>query len=495
MFQKKNKFQKKVIGEVQNYKSYSDMLKPKRKRSFGKVLFVIVCVFLAIFLWKYLITFAGAALWQLAKGTVSVVSNSMGDAMKTDEKGNINVMIVWYGGEWHAGSYLADSIMVASFNPKLGATTMISIPRDLYVYDTGFGIVGRINEVFSVWVGSHREFATGARLLSGMLEQILWLKINYYALVDFGGFKDVIDALGGITVDVPEAFSDSTYPTKDNGYMTVSFTGGIQKMNGEKALQYARSRHTTSDFSRSLRQQIIIKAIIDKIKSQGIWTVTKIKKLYESYLTTVKTNISLKEMIGMAKYISKLDNMFSYGLTTECSNITYKYSFPGCFLYTPQRELFGGASVMIPDGAAPGKVGFYDYTKNFAEYVAHNQKYLIEKAKISIMNGVDKNIAKQTVGKADGFANKMAVKLKKYAFDVVDVRNFTQPISGTIAYIITTGNVDETIKTMKTFFPIASVEKDPGTLGFEVLTGVDLVVVLGNDYLTTLVNQPFNYYK
>jgi LCP family protein required for cell wall assembly len=101
-----------------------------------------------------------------------------------------------------------------------------------------------------------------------MLEQILGLKIDYYALVDFGGFKEVIDALGGITVDVPEAFSDSTYPTENNGYMTVSFTGGIQKMNGEKALQYARSRHTTSDFSRSLRQQIIIKAIIDKIKDQ-----------------------------------------------------------------------------------------------------------------------------------------------------------------------------------------------------------------------------------
>lgn len=495
MFQKKKTFQKKVIWEVQNYKSYSDMIKPKRKRSFGKILFVIVCVFLAIFFWKYLITFAGAALWQIAKGAVTITSNSMGETMKTDEKGNINVMIVGYGGEGHAGSFLADSIMVASFNPKLGATTMISIPRDLYVYDTGYGIVGRINEVFSVGVGYHREYATGAKLLTGMLEQILGLKLDYYALVDFDGFQGLIDTLGGITVNVPEWFSDSTYPTANNGYMTVKFSSGIQNMNGEKALQYARSRHSTSDFSRSLRQQIIVKAVMEKITSQWLWTVTKIKKLYDSYLKMVKTNISMKEMMGMAKYIYKLDNIFSYGLTTECSNITYKYSFPGCFLYTPSRDLFGGASVMIPDGAAPGKVGFYDYTKNFASYVAHNQSYLMEKAKISIMNGVDKTIAKQTVGKADGFANKMAVKLKKYAFDVVDVRNFIQPISGTIAYIITTGNVDETIKTMKTFFPIASVEKDPGTLGFEVLTGVDLVVVLGNDYLTTLVNQPFNYYK
>jgi len=158
--------------------------------------------------------------------------------------------------------------MVASFNPKLGATTMISVPRDLYVYDTGDGIMGRINEIFSIGVSSKRDFANGALLLSGMLEQILGIKINYYATVDFGGFKDIIDTLGGITVDVPESFSDSTYPTKDNGYMTVSFTSGIQNMNGETALEYARSRHSTSDFSRSLRQQIIIKAIIDKIKSQ-----------------------------------------------------------------------------------------------------------------------------------------------------------------------------------------------------------------------------------
>jgi len=450
---------------------------------------------LAIFIGKYLLSFASAALGQIAKGTVTVVSNSLGDQMQTDEYGNINVEIVGYGGEGHAGSYLADSIIVASFNPKLGVTTMLSIPRDLYVNDTGDGIYGRINEIFSVWVSSKHDFANGAWLLSWMLEQILGIKINYYATIDFWWFKDIIDTLGGITVDVPESFSDSTYPTKDNGYMTVSFTSGVQNMNGETALEYARSRHSTSDFSRSLRQQIIMKAIIDKIKSQWLGTVTKLKQLYANYTSMVKTNVSLKEMIGMAKYMDKLDNIHSYGLTTECSNITYKYSSPGCFLYTPDRSLFGWASVMIPDGSAAGKVDFYDYTKNFASYVIHNQKYLVEWAKISIMNGIDKTVAKQTVKKSDGFANDIAVKLKKYAFDVVDVRNFSQVISWTTAYILTTGNVDETIKTMKTFFPILNVEKDPGTLGFETLTGVDLVVVLGNDYLATLVANPFNYYK
>jgi LCP family protein required for cell wall assembly len=101
---------------------------------------------------------------------------------------------------------------------------MLSVPRDLYVNDTGFGIIGRINEIFSVGAGSKHEFATGARMLSDLLENILGIKINYYMAVDFPGFISFIDSLGGVTIDVPEAFVDTTYPTINNGYMTVSFT-------------------------------------------------------------------------------------------------------------------------------------------------------------------------------------------------------------------------------------------------------------------------------
>lgn len=85
------------------------------------------------------------------------------------------------------------------------------------------------------------------------------IEIQYYSLVDFGGFKNIIDTLGGITIDIPEGFTDTTYPTPDNGYMTIHFDSGVTLLDGEKALQYARSRHSTSDFARSLRQQQIVK--------------------------------------------------------------------------------------------------------------------------------------------------------------------------------------------------------------------------------------------
>ena len=372
--------------------------------------------------------------------------------------------------------------------------TMISVPRDLYVNEKQRGIIGRINEVFAVGVGSYGNFATGANLLTGTLKEIMGIDIPYYVLVDFYGFRDFIDRLGGITVDVPETFTDTTYPTLDNGFMTVSFSSWVQSFSGEKALEYARSRHSTSDFSRSLRQQIIVKAVIQKLKDQGT-SITKLNAIYKEYTKMVKTNISLKEMIGMAQYAYGFSHIFSYGYTTECSDIVAKLSHPGCFLYTPPKELFGWASVIIPDGATPNNVSFYDYTKKFATYVMHNQWYQAENAKIIVMNGIDKKYAKQQTKKSEGFANQLAVKLKKYAFNIMDTQNFFQPISGTMLYVLSTGDMKDTIQALKDFVPNMQVFQQKDMVGFEDLTGTDLVLILGNDYVDSLIQHPFNYYQ
>jgi anionic cell wall polymer biosynthesis LytR-Cps2A-Psr (LCP) family protein len=83
-------------------------------------------------------------------------------------------------------------------------------------------------------------------------------------------------------------------------------------MDGEKALQYARSRHSSSDFSRSLRQQLIVQAVMNKLTENGLGNVSKLKNLYEDYTKMVTTNVSLKEMLGMVKYINKVQHMFSF---------------------------------------------------------------------------------------------------------------------------------------------------------------------------------------
>jgi anionic cell wall polymer biosynthesis LytR-Cps2A-Psr (LCP) family protein len=118
--------------------------------------------------------------------------------------------------------------------------------------------------------------------------------------------------LGGVSVDVPESFTDYTYPKNELQVMTVHFDTGVQIMSGERALQYARSRHSTSDFARSLRQQLIVEAVMNKLKSNGFGNITKLKKLYADYVQMVTTNVSMKEMLGMVQYADNIKHVFSF---------------------------------------------------------------------------------------------------------------------------------------------------------------------------------------
>jgi len=115
----------------------------------------------------------------------------------------------------------------------------------------------------------------------------------------------------------------------------------------------------------------------------------------------VSTNITIKEIIGTVRDIIKIQHMFSFGYTIECSHAAYRLSHPGCLLYTPSRELFGGSAVLIPFGATPSQISFYDHTRYFAFWVAHNQEYLIENQNIVILNGIDKNYARTKLRKSE----------------------------------------------------------------------------------------------
>ncbi len=448
------------------------------------------------FVGKYVIRWAQMIWWYIGKWAVNVVSTTVGDTMIKDEFWNINVMIVGFGGQGHAGWYLADSIMIASFNPKLMALTMISVPRDLYVYNKDYNTLGKINAIFARSVGGKKhQFESWAKVLSDKIEEIMGIKTPYYALIDFDWFKNIIDTLGGVTINVPETLTDHTFPKNEVEVMTIHFDTGMQVMSGERALEYARSRHSTSDFSRSLRQQLIVEGVMNQLKLNGLGNLIKLKALYNDYVKTVTTNISLKEMLGMVKYADRLKNIFSFWYTTECSNLVYRLSYPGCFLYTPPSELVGGASAVIPDWWASTDVSFYDYTKNFAFFVAHNQEYLIEKQKIEILNGIDKKYAKTVIKKSNSFANQLAVKLKKYAFNIINVKNFSQTLSWTTVYILGSWDYQDTVKMLKNFINIDEVVTTPDPLLIQQYTGVDMLLVMGNDYVNQLAVSPFNSYK
>lgn len=192
-----------------------------------------------------------------------------------------------------------DSMIIATYNYETGNITMVSVPRDTYVKVPNENWYTKINGIYGH--GESLKKGSGMNYLRGVLQNVTGIEIQYHALVDLQGFKKMIDAVGGVTINVENTFTDYQYPTEAKNkpvYETVTFKKGPQKMNGETALKYARSRHSSdngegSDFSRAKRQQKVISALKDKVLStQTLLNPQKILEL----MSAVKDNVKLSEV-------------------------------------------------------------------------------------------------------------------------------------------------------------------------------------------------------
>lgn len=181
----------------------------------------------------------------------------------------------------------SDTLMLLHLDPIGGWASLLSIPRDTFVElptlpdGTALG-QNKINTAFARGYENVESFgaetlptAAGAALAADTVEQFLGLReqgqrINYVATINFNGFAKMIDAIGGITVDVPFEIVDTEYPTEDFGYTTIRIPAGQQQMDGKTALQYVRTRHADSDFGRAQRQQQVIQAIVRKLRDQPL---------------------------------------------------------------------------------------------------------------------------------------------------------------------------------------------------------------------------------
>lgn len=166
-----------------------------------------------------------------------------------------------------------DTIMVISYNHETNDVVMISVPRDFFVLVPDQGWYTKVNGIYAS--GENIEEGYGLTLLEQVVTEITGLEIQYHAMVDLQGFRDVVDAVGGITVNVENTFSDYQYPTGNTYapiYETITFEEGPQEMDGDTALKYSRSRKSPdplegSDFARARRQQNVIVALKDKVLS------------------------------------------------------------------------------------------------------------------------------------------------------------------------------------------------------------------------------------
>lgn len=206
-----------------------------------------------------------------------------------------------------AGPTRTDAIVVVHIARDTGQVSMLSIPRDLWVkYPTGGE--GRINAAYAI--GENRFGpGGGAALAKSTVSKLLGIPIDYFVLINFEGFKKIIDLIGGIEVDVPHAIYDPAYPTDDYRTIEVSFAAGRQWMDSERALIYARTRHADSDFGRNQRQQQVLMAIFQRIRDRGLLQqLTSLDDYTGALRGYVLTDINYRMMLELASFARTIDS-------------------------------------------------------------------------------------------------------------------------------------------------------------------------------------------
>lgn len=196
----------------------------------------------------------------------------------------------------------SDTIMLLTVNPANNTSGLLSIPRDLWVPIPGHDS-NKINTAH--FFGELEEEGKGPELVRKTVEHNFGVKVNYFARVDFEGFEQLIDAIGGITVDVRRPIKDDEYPDDQYGIIRIYLPAGVQQMDGPTALQFARSRHSESDFGRIRRQQEVMLAA--RNRALQVAMIPKIPQLVGIVSEAVVTDIPAAQMIAMTSLANRIE--------------------------------------------------------------------------------------------------------------------------------------------------------------------------------------------
>jgi LCP family protein required for cell wall assembly len=264
------------------------------------------------------------------------------------------------------GPARTDTMFVLTMDPSSKTAGILGIPRDLWVdipgKEGGF-FEGRMNTAYVI--GEVSEYDGGGPALAvATVEHNLGIAIHHYAVIDFGGFREVIDTLGGIEVDVPTYLYDSLYSETElpGDYDPQEFLPGIQHMDGARALAYARIRRGTGDLDRIQRQQRIMFAVMDRALSLNVLPVAL--DLWSKYKDAVATDINEFEIPGLAKLAADIppDRIAALSLGPA----TAPYMTPG------------GASVLLASEEG---------VREIVQALFSDHQLLEEKATVEVQNG------------------------------------------------------------------------------------------------------------
>ncbi len=316
----------------------SKPVRPKKKFNLGKVisLFLIVISLLMISgIFIYSQNFLGAVDNISVSGNddcensfsfrcINVPNpfNTEKPKLAGSEEGRTNFLFI---GRDSSAS-LTDTIMLVSYFHNEKAFVTLNIPRDTYVtasYPNDAGktikISEKVNAIYPYAESASSKEGAGAEALSNFVANEFNIPVHYWAVTNFEGVEQVVDQLGGITVNVDKAFTDCSFPTKNySGYIRPcpAFEVGEQRMDGTRSLIYARSRMAAADagdYARSRRQSLVIQGITSEIKQKDAFSnINNINDYLKILGDNVRTNMSLQDMLAMYYVVEETDIQNNY---------------------------------------------------------------------------------------------------------------------------------------------------------------------------------------
>jgi LCP family protein required for cell wall assembly len=369
--------------------------------------------------------------------------------------------------EGEHGPWRTDTIILGTIDPQSKTAGMLSIPRDLWVPIPGYD-ENRINS--ANFIGDRDKYPGGGPALAvKTVEYNFGVPVHYYVLLDFEGFEKIIDTIGGVDVNVERTLHDEQYPdpSPDNPdrVKTIHFDVGWQHMDGKSALEYARSRKSTSDFDRSHRQMQIILAVREQALRLNL--IPRIPELMVTLADTVQTDLQPGNIITLARWAGEIEPDSIKSVVID-SNMTVEHITPtGAWVLLPIREkirpavegLFTSPAALPPAPSPQPQAVPVEQINRLAQ----------EGAKIVVQNGTPTgNLAAQT-----------ATFLKKQGYHVVEFSNADRFDYSQSIIIDYTGK-EYTIQSLAALFNVTpeNIRRSPN-----LKSEVDIRLIIGQDFV------------
>lgn len=387
------------------------------------------------------------------------------NSLRGEGDGRINILLLGRGGGNHDAPDLTDTILIASIDPINKKAGMLSIPRDLWVQPENMSPT-KINAIFALTKYAAQDQGksvaeaeeAGFAALEKEISADMGIPIHYHALIDFKGFEEAINTVGGvdITVDDSGVVYEQMWDELSGRDYTLDVRAGQQHFDGQRALYYARSRHTSArgDFDRAERQRKILLALKDKVLSAGTYAnPARISALISNFGDHAQTNMTIDEMLRIYDIIKEVDNggVASIGLVDP----------PNDFLVS---GFIDNQSVLLPKAG----MGQYADIQSFVRNKLKDGFIAKEDPEIIVLNGT--GIA--------GLAQRRADELKSYGYRVTKVADApTKAYQHTVLVDMRGGEKKYTKRYLELRLDTTTVGSlpdstiDPGTADFVIIVG------------------------